>query len=146
MHYKYGLIAIIAILTALPGCKLTGSGDINDAELYIQNLTGNTIYLTIEDGSLGPYPQIELAPRQAYSRTWESGDEVFTINNGMVMLHYFDNSSLTNRRRNATRRGNSLACPKGQFGGTVLARSAVAGGVERQFRSLFAAATESGRG
>lgn len=74
------------------GCYLTGSGQNNndDAYLIVDNLTSLNIYLTVDDGSLGPYPENLLVPGDQITFGWDDYDEIFSVNNGIAFLNYRD--------------------------------------------------------
>lgn len=77
------------------GCKLTGSGQnsAGDAVLIVENLTSINIYLTVDDGSLGPYPEYLMPPGTDQSFNWDEDDPIFTEYNGIAYLSYHDDEN-----------------------------------------------------
>ncbi|KQC07709.1 MAG: hypothetical protein APR54_05670 [Candidatus Cloacimonas sp. SDB] len=88
MKIKLIILGIITIVFV--SCRLTnpGSTNVNEAALIVENLTEELIYLTVEDGSIGAYPEHTVLPYESYSQTWEANDAVFVLNNGQVILRY----------------------------------------------------------
>ena len=80
------------VLLLIVGCRITGSGLNNndDAFLLVQNLTSFNVYLTVDDGSLGPYEERLLLPGDELLFSWDDHDEIFTVNNGIAFLTYRD--------------------------------------------------------
>ncbi len=78
------------IIILLTSCRLTNpSGTIvNEAMLVIENYTSNTYYMTIEDGSLGPYEENIIFSGQTFTQTWEADDELFVLNDGLLLLRF----------------------------------------------------------
>jgi hypothetical protein len=92
---KFMTVLCIFILL-LGSCKLTNPNgtNINETMLVVENYTDDTIYLKVEDGSLGPYSEHIILPDQTYSQTWETDDEVFVLNNGQVLLRYHNGDGI----------------------------------------------------
>jgi len=78
------------IFLVIVSCKFTNPNNtnVNEAMLLVENYTTETLYLTVEDGSLGQYPVHILESNGTYSQTWESDDAVFELQDGQVLLSY----------------------------------------------------------
>jgi len=91
---KFMSYLLLIVLMVLSGCGITNPNNtqINEAMLIVENFSDVTIYIIVDDGSLGPFTEYTLLPDQTFTRTWESDDEVFVLNDGQVLLTYHDGS------------------------------------------------------
>ncbi|MFC1887974.1 hypothetical protein ACFLYK_04125, partial [Candidatus Cloacimonadota bacterium] len=78
---KYAILLSV-LLIILGSCKFSNPNNtnVNETMLIVENYTDDTLYLTIEDGSIGPYPEYILNPNESISETWEADDALFVIN------------------------------------------------------------------
>jgi len=92
MKITYLILMLIVLLVA--SCRISDPGNthVNEAMLIIENYSGTTLYIKVDDGNFGPIIEHTLLDGQTYSQTWESDDEVFVLNNGQVLLTYHDGS------------------------------------------------------
>ena len=86
---------IIIVAAFITGCWEEGTTSSNDdAFLEIQNSSLEEVFFRLQDGEFGEYPVLSLLPEHTFTKSWDNYDDLFTENQGEVILEYWNADSL----------------------------------------------------